>query len=269
MRRSLEAWTRDFMYAARALRRAPGFTVVTVATLALAIGANTAIFSVVDTVLLDPLDYPAADRLVIIRASAPGTDMPEEFSPAPEFWVQYRDNADMLEDLGMFRGPGQTTVRSDDHTERLFFLQAVPSLYSTLGVTPALGRLPTTEDPSGRVMVISHWLWTTWFGADPSVIGRSYEVSGDPRTVIGVMGPEFRFPTDRTALWLHAMLGDETQIRPGSWGFSLIGRMTPGTEHVDLESQLAILASRLPERFGGSAAYRRIIEQPRPIVRSL
>ena len=223
MRRSLENWTRDFMYAARALRRAPGFTVVTVATLALAIGSNAAIFSVVDTVLLDPLNFPAADRLVVIRASAPGSDLPEEFGPAPEFYVQYRENADMLEDLGMFQGPGQTTVRSDNHTERLFLARATPSLFSTLGVTPALGRLPTTEDAPSRVMVISHWLWTTWFGADPSVLGRSYEVSREMRTVIGVMGPEFRFPDDRVALWIHVLQGEDEEIRPGRFGWSLVG----------------------------------------------
>ena len=79
---SLEAWKRDFMHAARALRRTPGFTVVTVLTLALAIGSNAAIVSVVDTVLLDPLNFPDADQLVVIRASAPGTDQPEEFGPA-------------------------------------------------------------------------------------------------------------------------------------------------------------------------------------------
>ncbi|MCH7934042.1 MAG: ABC transporter permease [Gemmatimonadetes bacterium] len=268
MRRSLEAWTRDFMHAARALRRAPGFTVVTVATLALAIGSNAAIFSVVDTVLLDPLDFPAADRLVVIRASAPGTDQPDEFGPGAEFYVQYRDNAGMLEDLGMWN-QGQTTVRSDERTERLFIVRVTPDLYTTLGVTPMLGRLSTTEDGSADVMVISHWLWTTWFDADPSVVGRSYEVSGTMRTVIGVMGPEFRFPDDRTALWIHAMFQDESEIRPGNFGFNFVGRMTPGTDHASLEGQLAILASRLPELYGGSARYAEIIEQHVPIVRSL
>ena len=111
MRRSLEAWTRDFMYAARALRRAPGFTVVTVATLALAIGSNAVIFSVVDTVLLDPLNFPAADRLVAIFASAPGSERAGTFGTGPEFYVQYRENADMLEDLWMYR-TAHPTVRA-------------------------------------------------------------------------------------------------------------------------------------------------------------
>ncbi len=268
MRDLLEAWKRDFMHAARALRRTPGFTVVTVLTLALAIGSNAAIFSVVDTVLLDPLSFPAADRLVVIRASAPGTDQPDEFGPGAEFYVQYRDNASMLEGLGMWV-TGQTTVRSEERTERLFVTQVTPDLFPTLGVTPVLGRLPVTEDGSADLIVLSHWLWTTWFDADPEVIGRSYEVSGGMRTVVGVMGPEVRFPDDRTAIWAHAMFEDETAIPPGNFGFNFVGRMTPGADHASLEGQLAILASRLPEIYGGSARYAEIIEQHVPIVRSL
>jgi len=101
MSHSIENWRRDFAQAARSLGRARGFALVTVATLALAIGANTAIFSVVDSVLLDPLDYPEADRLVAIYASAPGSDLPEEFGPAPEFYIQYEEGSALLEDLAI------------------------------------------------------------------------------------------------------------------------------------------------------------------------
>jgi predicted permease len=264
----LEDWTRDFTLAARGLRRAPGFAAVTIATLALAIGANTAIFSVVDAVLLDPLDLPAAERLVSIRASAPGSDLPEEFGPAPEFYVQYGEQADMLEDLGMFQS-GQTTVRSDDQIDRLFITQATPDFFTTLGARAQLGRLPTTEDAAGQVMVLSDWLWRTWFGADPEVVGRSYAVSEDMTTVIGVMQPEFRFPDPQISLWVHQMLGDENQLRPGNFGFNFVGRVRPDTNFDDLEAQLGVLASRLPERFGGPPQYARIIEQHRPVVRTL
>lgn len=268
MRRWLEAWTRDFAYAARTLRRAPGFAAVIVATLALAIGANTAIFSVVDAVLIDPLPFPNADRLVSIRASAPGTDLPPEFGVSWEFFVQYDENADLLEDLGFFGG-GQTTVRTEDRTDRLFVMGVSPSFFSTLGVTPVLGRLPTPEDPEGQVVLISHALWTSWFGSDPSVIDRSVEVGGARRTVIGVMGPEFRFVDNRISVWVHDLLANLESRRPGNFGLNLIGRMRPGVNHADLTDQLAVLASRLPERFGGSPQYARIIEQHRPVVRSL
>jgi putative ABC transport system permease protein len=268
MRRWLEAWRRDFTYAARTLRRAPGFAAVIVATLALAIGANTAIFSVVDAVLIDPLPFPNADRLVSIQASAPGTDMPPEFGVSWEFFVQYDENADLLEDLGFFGG-GQTTVRTEDRTDRLFVMGVSPSFFSTLGVTPVLGRLPTPEDPEGQVVLLSHALWTSWFGSDPSVIDQSIEVGGARRTVIGVMGPEFRFVDNRISVWVHDLLANLENRTPGNFGLSVIGRMRPGVSQADLTDQLAVLASRLPERFGGSPRYARIIEAHRPVVRSL
>ena len=102
---------KDVRHALRTLGRTPTFTLAVVLTLALGIGANTAIFSVVDAVLLDALAFPEPDRLVSIRASAPGSDLPEEFGPGSEFYVQYRENATTLEDLGLFQ-QGQTTVRS-------------------------------------------------------------------------------------------------------------------------------------------------------------
>src|SRR5687768_12019455 len=114
-----ETWTRDLTHAARRLLRAPAFSVIATLTLALAIGANTAIFSVVNGVLLDPLSFPEPDQLVVVRGTAPGTDLGEEFGLGPEFYLTYKDNARALEDLA-FAGGSQTTVRSGEHIERLF-----------------------------------------------------------------------------------------------------------------------------------------------------
>ena len=115
----LEGWSSDLTQAARRLRRAPDFTLVTAGTLALAIGANTAIFSIVDAVLINPLSYPHADRLVTIRGTAPGSDLPGEFAVGPEFFVSYRDEANLLEDLGMYQTV-QSTARTEDRVDRLF-----------------------------------------------------------------------------------------------------------------------------------------------------
>jgi predicted permease len=141
------------------------------------------------------------------------------------------------------------------------------SVFNMLGVTPILGRLPVEEDESG-VVVISHALWTAWFGADPAVIGRSYHVSGADRTVIGVMGPDFWFPSDETLLWIPDVIRQDG-IVPGRFGIGLVGRLAPGATNETLSTELTRLARRLPERFGGSANYARIIEQHRPIVRSV
>jgi predicted permease len=266
MRQALEGWTRDLVLAARNLVRAPGFTSVTVLTLALAIGANTAIFSVVDAVLLDPLAFPEADRLVSIRGTAPGSDLPEEFGVGTEFYVQYRENATTLADLALYQEV-QTTVRAGDQVERLFVAPVSPSLYSVLGVQPVLGRLPTEADEEGMVLLIGHRLWTEWFGADPSVLDRPIEVAGGLRTIIGVLGPDFAFPQERTDVWVHDLPTEP--ITPGGFGLGLVGRLAPGVTHETLTAELATLARRLPERFGGSARYQGIIEQHRPVVRSL
>src|ERR671915_1940885 len=113
---SVEKWIRDFTHAARSLGRAPGFTLVVVVTLALAIGANSAIFSVVDAVLLEPLPFPRADRLVDIAGTAPGTDQPAEFGVPDELYVEYRQSVPALEDLG-FYGTGSSTSRAEGHVD--------------------------------------------------------------------------------------------------------------------------------------------------------
>ncbi|HXW05074.1 MAG TPA: ABC transporter permease [Vicinamibacterales bacterium] len=270
MEGAVDRWTGEFRHAARRLLRAPGFTLICAATLALAIGANTAIFTVVDAVLINPLSYPAAERLVMIRGIAPGSELRGEFDPGPEFFVAYRDEANLLEDIGMFRLM-QSTARADDKVDRLYMVAASASLFSTLGARPLVGRLPTREDDMQRtpVMVISHWLWTTWFGADPGIVGRSFEAAGQRRTVIGVMRPEFRFPDARRAIWIRASIADERRIAPGSLGFFLVGRTKPGVKHSVLAAQLDAIAKGLPERFGGDASYARLIAHHRPVVRSL
>jgi predicted permease len=262
----LEQWTRDLMYAARGLIRAPGFTLVTVVTLALAIGSNVAIFSVVDAVLLDPLPYPSADRLVAIRASAPGSDFPEEFNVSAEFYVQYNEHADLLDDLGMYTGFG-ATLRTDQFAERSRMAMANHSFFSTLGATPVLGRVPGPDD-TDDVAVISHSLWTTRFGADSSILGRSLEIADEMRTVIGVMEPDLRIPEEQTAIWIPHIVG-LSEIVTGRFFWGLVGRVKPGIDDEDFVVQLAPLAARLPERFGGSANYARLMSQHRPVVRPL
>ena len=266
----IERWTGDLRHAARRLLRAPGFALITVATLGLAIGANTAVFTVVDAVLINPLSYPEADRLVTIRGSAPGTELQGEFAVGPEFFVAYRDEADRLADIGMFQGM-QATARTDDRIDRLFMAAVSTSVFTTLGVEPLLGRLPTRDDDAQRapVMVISHWLWTTWFGSDPGILGRSFEAAGARRTVIGVMLPEFRFPDSRIAIWLRASIADERRIQPGRLGFQLVARVKPDVDHAALVAQLSTIVKGLPARFGGDANYARLIAQHRPVVRSL
>jgi len=266
MRWTLQEWARDLRHAGRSLRRTPGFTLTAAGMLGLAIGAGAGLFAVVNTVLLDPLPYANADRLVYIAASAPGSDFPPEFGVSAEFYVQYREQSRLLEDVSTSNS-FTATLRTPDRVERIRMSWPTNSLFPTLGAHPILGRLPVAADGEGAV-VLSHRLWQSWFGSDSAVIGRSYEVAGASRTVIGVMGPEFSFPIDGTLLWISSEIRPE-DVTPGRFGGPLVARMAPGATTEAVARELTALARRLPERFGGSARYAQLIEQHRAVVRPL
>ena len=261
-----DQWIRDLRHALRALRRAPGFTATAVGTLGLAIGVNAGMFSVVNKVLLDPLPFPDADRLVYIAATAPGSDLPGEFGVANEFFVQYEEQSRLLEDVSTFNS-FTSTMRAGDRVERIRMSQPTTSLFTTLGARPIRGRLPEPKD-EGRVAVISHALWQSWFGGDEGVVGRDYYIGGQNRTVVGIMGPEFRFPSDETLVWISSTIRADG-IVPGRFGQPLVARMAPGATPEAVANELTALSKRLPERFGGSANYARLIGQHRAVVRPL
>ncbi len=263
---SATGWSTDLRYAVRSLRRTPGFAGVSIGTLGLAIGATAAMFAVVYTVLINPLPYANVDRLVYIAASAPGSGMPEEFGVSAEFLVQYREQSKLLEDVSTYNS-FTNTLRVGDRAERVRMSWPTTSLFTTLGAKPILGRLPTAEDEE-RVLVISHQLWTSWFSNDSSVVGRTVEVGGAKLTIVGVMAPDFKFPNDGTLLWISTTIRPEG-IRPGRFNGPLVARMKPGVTPDALARELTALSKRLPERFGGSAEYARLIGQHRAVVRTL
>ena len=266
MRWLRNGWTQDLRQAVRALRRSPGLTLVAVGTLGLALGVNAGIFSIVDAVLLRPLPFPEPNRLVYIGGTAPGSDLPSEFDLSLEFLLQYQEQSKLLEGIAPY-ADFTNTLRVGDRAERVRMAVSTASLFPTLGAAPILGRLPVPEDED-RVALLSHRLWTSWFGRDTAVIGRSYYIAGQDRTVIGVMGPEFRFPVDGATLWFTDVIRPE-DIEVGRFGMSLVGRMRPGVDIPALERELGPLAQRLPERFGGTPAYAELIRKHRPVVRPL
>jgi predicted permease len=250
--------------ALRALRKAPAFTLTAVGTLGLAIGASAAIFTLVDAILLEPLPYPDPDRLVMLQGSAPGTDVGDQFGLSTEFLVEYHENADLLEGVASFN-TFTSTLRTDERVDRVQMSNPSLELFATLGVQPLLGRLPTVED-GDRVAILSHGLWIEWFGGDANVLGRSYSIAGQMRTVIGVMPPDFDFPRETITLWfpspvLVAVATGQAQIRPGNFGLPLVARVKPGVEREALVAQLDTIARRLPDEYGGSPRYREIIER--------
>jgi hypothetical protein len=155
------AGTTNLGLALRSLRRSPAFVALSVATLGLAIGAVAGIWSVVDTVLLQPLPFPHPERLVFIVGTAPGSDLPEEFLLSPEFYRQYAEQADLLDGISVYNS-FTSTLRTDDRVERKRMSMPTRSLFDTLEARPNLGRQPAPDDEDG-VAVISHTLWLTWF----------------------------------------------------------------------------------------------------------
>jgi len=259
-------WMRDLHFAARALRRSPGFTMTAVGTLGVAIGVTAAIFAVVQKVLLDPLPFAEPDRLVYIAASAPGSDYPEEFGVSVEFLLDYAEERDVLESVAAYNS-FTNTMRVGDRVERVRVSMPTAPLFATLGVQPVMGRLPEPGDEDD-VALISYGAFLDWFGGDPSVLGRSYYIAGDTRTVIGVMSPEFEFPREGVHAWIPIEAPTE-DITPGRFGLSLVARLAPGVEAEEARERLGAVASRLPERYGGSASYARLMERHRPVIRSL
>ena len=256
-------WSSDFRHAWRALLRTPGFFVTSVVTLAFAIGAVVGMFNVVNTVLLRPLPFPDSERLVIVAGTAPGSDLPDRFGLGPEFYLHYKERSQLLDGIFFFGG-GTSTLRTDDRVERIPMAFPTNDIYATLSMRPQAGRLPTADD-GDRVVVISDRLWSTWFGRNLAVIGKKYFVAGAMREVIGIMPPEFLFPTDETLLWVPSEIRP-AGIRPGQLGAPVVARMKPGVTRDQLAAELTRISKELPSRFGGPPNYARIIERHNALV---
>lgn len=259
-------WIRDLRLAGRSLRRTPGFSLMVAGTLGLAIGANAAIFTVVNDVLLAPLPFAEPDRVIHIEASAPGSDLPEEFGVSNEFFLEYAKLTDVFDGIARYNGY-TATVRTADRTERAPLSSPSVSLFTTLGVEPILGRLPTEED-DGAAALLSHSGWMDWFGGDEAVLGRSVEMAGQLRTVVGVMGPDFVFPFEGIVAWLPNTIRAEG-VTPGRLSTVLAARLGPGVTIDMAKERMDATALRLPELYGGSPNYARMIEQHRSVARPM
>jgi len=263
---AMDDLVRDVRHAFRALLRSPAFLVTCVVTLALAIGAVAGMFDVVNAVMLRPLPFPHADRLVALEGTAPGSDLPDRFGLGNDFYVHYKERSKLL--TGVFSyANGTSTLRVDDRVERIEMSWATDDMYATLGVRPQLGRLPRTEDGNNAVVISDH-LWSTWFGRDPSVIGKWYFVSDTMKQVIGVMPPAFHFPNDDVMLWISTVIR-AADVHPGGDGGPLVARLADGVTPERLSVELKQLAAQLPARFGGNATYAKQIAHFRPVITPL
>ena len=236
----------DLRYAFRALRRAPGFTLAVVLTLALGIGANSAIFSVVHGVLLRPLPYGQPDRLVLLYGRYP--DFGRTSTSLPDY-IDWRDGSKSFEHLAA-RHNGAFVLTGEGEPERVIADRVTSNFFPTLGVRPFMGRgfLPEEDKMGGddRVVVLSHGYWQRRFGGDERIVGRQIQLSGRPWTVVGVAPPEFRYGRN-VDLWAPTR-ADTTLPRRAEF-LDVIGRLKPGVTVEQASADVASVVRRLAEQY--------------------
>jgi putative ABC transport system permease protein len=231
----------------RGLLRVPAFTSVCLLTLAVGIGAATAIFSIVDGVLLTPLPYPEPERLVGLWHSAPAFGF-DKLSQSPGTYMLYRQRSRSFEDIALYRST-QVNATGDGAPERLPAGLITPSLFPVLRVKPSLGRAFVAEEgrpEAAPVVLLSDQLWRRRFAADPRALGRPIRIDGVPCEIVGVMPAGFEFPRAETELWLPLKI-DPAQAQFGAFGPSGVARLrpetTPAAAQTELDQLLAGLSS--------------------------
>jgi len=245
----------DARYALRGLRRSPGFTATVVVVLALGVAAATAMFAVVDTLLLKPPPYPDPDRLVTVWTTYLRESRTTTPLSGPNF-VDLRDRTTSFDELGV-QTMSWVNLSAEGRAERVRACECTAGFLRALGVAPEMGRVFTDRevDDHSRVAVLSEGIWRTRFGGDPDILGRTIAVNGDPYTVVGIMprgftSPRLWYTSQGGALWLPVTVADEHRTRDVNWLFGL-GRLAPGVTQeaaeAELQSVAAALASEYPD----------------------
>jgi predicted permease len=241
----------DIRYALRVLRKSPGFAAVTVGVLALGIGANTAIFSVVDAVLLKPLPYPDAQRIVVVPHVPPQDIFPgrKTFSVSPANYFDWKAQGDVFEKMTIFVGDSLTLTGSGQpESVPTGFVSA--DFFGVLGVRPLAGRLfaPGDDEAGHRVAVLSEELWKTRFGSNPAVVGSTFVAGGESYTVIGVLPAGRGFP-EEARLWVPLTFTAEEKAVRGIHDYMVLARLKPGASVAGARAQMDAISARLAAQY--------------------
>jgi putative ABC transport system permease protein len=242
----------DFKYALRMLAKSPAFTTIAVLTLALGIGANSAIFSVVDTVLLRPLPFPKSHELVAVWGTVSHTGGEKETDSFPNY-VDLRDQSQTLDSLTAYTRAAAVLTETEESRE-ILGLAVTSDVFRVLGVSPVLGRAFTREDdnPNARVIVFTHHAWKTLLNGDPKIIGKQIKMTSRFYTVLGIMPPGFQFPVEGERaeyfMPLHPLVSEEVKRRDSHF-LRLVGRMKPGVSIEQCNAELNAISSRLAKEY--------------------
>jgi predicted permease len=251
----------DLRYAVKSLLRAPGFAAVTILTLALGIGANTAIFSIVNGVILRPLGYPKPERLMYLTTQFPAFGF-EQFWVSPPEYFEFREINQSFSAVGAFT-TGEVNLTAGDRALRVRSASVNDDLLTALGIQPAVGRLyrkgeadltgppppPGTVIPLPPVVILSHELWQSAFGGQ-NIVGQNIEVNGLPREVIGIMPPGADVMDNRTEIWMPLGLNPGFRQNRGNHFLYLIGRLKDGVTPQQAQAELTALIQNWGERVG-------------------
>jgi putative ABC transport system permease protein len=254
-----EAWTiawldtlaKDLRLSLRLWIRQPGFALVAIVTLALGVGASTAIFSVVYGVLLKPLPFRDADRLVSLWTSVPKSGV-DRVSVGAANWRDWREQNTTFTDISIV-GPAQNfNITGGDEPERVQAARLRSNMLAMLGVTPAIGRgfMPEEDLPGkDRVTLLSHELWKRQFGGATDIVGHTIYLSGVPYTIVGVMDRNFIWPGREFQLWIPTTINPDDFIRRPRSGFLAYGRLKPGVTIEQAQQNLDAISARLAQQY--------------------
>ena len=254
----LQSLAQDIRYGLRMLRKSPGFTAVAVLTLALGIGANTAIFSVVNSVILQPLPFSQANLLVVIGETSPGTPGFPTFPSYESYpnFLDWQNQARSFSAMGAYQY-SDMALTGDAEPTVIHGTLASSGIFRTLGATPLLGRALEPSDDAksaSRVVVIGEQLWRGQFGADPHIVGKALQLDREAFTVIGVMPASFRFPDQSPPVEFWIPIEQSTSYTNfidyrSFYYFIPVGRLRPGVSAAQAQSELGIIANHLVKQF--------------------
>jgi putative ABC transport system permease protein len=254
---ALEAILQDVRFGLRLLRKNPGFASVAVLTLALGIGANTAIFSVINGVLLKPLPFERPDRLVTIYHTPPQANFPGRpiFAVSPANFLDWRSQSQAFEAMSAYSFR-RFTLTGRGHTEAIPAAMVNNGFFSILRAHPLMGRVfLEDEDTPGRdhEVILSYSLWRGHFGGDSEIVGKNVEFNGEPFTVVGVMGPDFDFPiftglNERIQIWKPIAWSDRERAVRDSHNYLVVARLKDGFSLQQAQAELDAISSRLAQQ---------------------
>src|SRR5882672_4458468 len=254
----METLLSDLRFGFRMLRKAPGFTIVAVTVLALGIGANTAIFSVVNAILLRPLPFQDPERLVQLWHVPPPKSFPgmTRFSVSPANYLDWANQNHSFEQMAIY-GFMSFNLTGRGEPESLLGIRVSPDFFSVLRAQPLLGRIFSPEENAagrGNIVVLSHGLWQTHFGSNPNIVGQAISLNNQSYTVVGIMPAKFGFPTSsdpksQPQMWTPLAWTGMDRVVRGNHNYLVIARLKPDADVSQAQAEMTTISSRLEQQY--------------------